>query len=147
MLPFVLYSIDRRLKTALCHFKQCPNSFGQHGRALYSFGMNTEFENLRAMLASHPFWMVFNVGMTYSSQSIMMILWWYYFSPSRVWAVSLCLQQVEDELSSPVVLFKFCQDMSAGKGNSVKIIWTYLKSQTCMSMKRLTDSDQAWIFE
>lgn len=68
----------------------------------------------------------------YNDDTVMVLL-----SPSRVWAVSLCLQQVEDELSSPVVLFKFCQDMSAGKGNSVEIIWTYLKSQTCMSVKRL----------
>uniref|UniRef100_A0A8D3DFT1 Pyridoxal-dependent decarboxylase domain-containing protein 1 n=1 Tax=Scophthalmus maximus TaxID=52904 RepID=A0A8D3DFT1_SCOMX len=29
--------------------------------------------------------------------------------------VSLCAQQVEDELNSPVVLFKFSQEMSAGK--------------------------------
>lgn len=29
--------------------------------------------------------------------------------------LSLCVQQVEDELSSPVVLFKFSQAMSAGK--------------------------------
>lgn len=34
------------------------------------------------------------------------------------WSVSLCVQQVEDELSSPVVLFKFSQEMSAGKGHT-----------------------------
>uniref|UniRef100_A0A671V6C2 Pyridoxal-dependent decarboxylase domain-containing protein 1 n=1 Tax=Sparus aurata TaxID=8175 RepID=A0A671V6C2_SPAAU len=35
-------------------------------------------------------------------------------------SVSLCVQQVEDELSSPVVLFKFSQEMSAGKANLLK---------------------------
>lgn len=36
----------------------------------------------------------------------------------------MCVQQVEDELSSPVVLFKFCQEMSAGKGHTR---WTHEK--------------------
>lgn len=38
--------------------------------------------------------------------------------------VSLCVQQVEDELSSPVVLFKFSQEMSAGKSLILWILHT-----------------------
>lgn len=38
--------------------------------------------------------------------------------PSHDCSTSLCVQQVEDELSSPVVLFKFAQEMSAGKGHT-----------------------------
>lgn len=34
------------------------------------------------------------------------------------WSASFCVQQVEDELSSPVVLFKFGQELSAGKGHT-----------------------------
>lgn len=37
------------------------------------------------------------------------------------WSASLCVQQVEDELSSTVVLFKYGQEMSAGKDPSHSI--------------------------
>uniref|UniRef100_A0A8C3G0S2 Pyridoxal-dependent decarboxylase domain-containing protein 1 n=1 Tax=Cyclopterus lumpus TaxID=8103 RepID=A0A8C3G0S2_CYCLU len=40
---------------------------------------------------------------------------------SQMFTLSLCVQQVEDELSSPVVLFRFSQEMSSGK---VHTPWT-----------------------
>lgn len=37
-----------------------------------------------------------------------------------------CAQQVEDELNSPVVLFKFSQEISAGKGLTLCTRQTWL---------------------
>uniref|UniRef100_A0A671V477 Pyridoxal-dependent decarboxylase domain-containing protein 1 n=1 Tax=Sparus aurata TaxID=8175 RepID=A0A671V477_SPAAU len=54
--------------------------------------------------------------------------------------VSLCVQQVEDELSSPVVLFKFSQEMSAASsGGSV--------DGYCAGEKEVLDAFNRWLGE
>lgn len=69
-------------------------------------------------------------------QKITCEVWWYWSLVSDAWSVSLCVQQVEDELSSPVVLFKFSQEMSAGKGCTpwtLQTDWASLVKTLCQS--------------
>lgn len=69
-------------------------------------------------------------------QNITCEVWWYWSLVSDAWSVSLCVQQVEDELSSPVVLFKFSQEMSAGKGCTpwtLQTDWASLVKSLCQS--------------
>lgn len=79
-------------------------------------------------------------------------LWSWFLSND--WSACLCVQQVEDELSSPVVLFKFGQEMSAGKGHThwtqnetIPIFISVLQQEQNVSPehKPSTQSTQIWV--